>query len=318
MDNVFELCSFKLKNDVNVTAKPSSSSSASGAQRSNKDKGSSKKVKIEQTKENKLDGKKIKRRRSSGSVTHNDDDVDDAAEVPRKISSRSMRSSPSSDAVVDERPHKKRKFEKSSAVVSVLKVPPSAFPKEMCRGKDLDPSTPEDMNMVFSPDGVIPMNESAMPSLGCSQKYQDLIPPYVAESHFYHCIECGKYDGTIVLCKECPRAYHEKCLGKSKQSSPAVEDSGGSDVATVSSELPVRHLTSPCHRCECDRRAIDSEEEENPETKINESKCVTNIGMILEELHQILKKLIDYDYGFVFADPGEKTMCAYCWRDCHF
>lgn len=316
MDNVFELCSFKLKNDVNATAKPSSSS-ASGTQRSSKDRGSSKKVKIEQRKESKVDGKKIKRRHSSGSVAHNDDN-DDAAEGPRKISSRSMRSSPSSsDAVFDEGSHKKRKFEKSSAFVSVLKVPPSAFPKEMCRGEDLDPSTPEDMDMVFVTDGVIPTNESVIPILHCSQKYQDLIPPYVAESHFYQCIECGGFDGAFVLCKQCPRVYHEKCLEKSTKSSPTIEDTGDSDVATVLYGLPVRYLTAPCHRCECDSRALDSEVEESSEAKINESQRFTNIGMILCELQQILTKLINYDFGYVFADPGEKTICAYCRRGCH-
>ena len=292
MDNVFDQCSFKLKNHANVSTK----------HRGSKDNGTSKKVKIEKPLKNKGEGKESKRRHSSDSVIHDDGD---AIEGARKITSRSMRSSPSSDAVVDERPPKKRKFEKPTPLVSVLKVPPSAFPKEMCCGEDLDPSTPEDMSKVFVPDGGFPINESVQPLLDFPQKYQDWIPPFAAESHFYQCVECSSIEGDFLLCKDCPRAYHEKCLANSN-SSIAVEDNDGNDAATL---VRGRHLKSPCKRCECDRKVMDSEIDENPESKINESQKYTTIGMLLCELKQVLKKLIDYDYGFIFATPGELESC---------
>ncbi len=298
MENVYDLCSFKLKNDANVTAK----------QRGSKDNGSSKKVKIEQPLKNKGEGKDSKRRHSSGSVIH---DNDDAIERAGTISSRSMRSSPSSEAVVDERHTKKRKLEKPTSFVSVLKVHPSAFPKEMCCGEDLDPSTPEDMSMVFGPDGGFPMNESVLPLLDFPQKYQDLRPPFAAESHFYQCVECGSIDGDFVLCKECPRAYHEKCLANSN-SSIAVEEYDGNDAVTL---VRGRHLKSPCKRCECDRKVMDSEMDENPESKINESQRYATIGMLLCELQKVLKKLTDYDYGDIFATPGELETC-HCSSSC--
>lgn len=45
------------------------------------------------------------------------------------------------------------------------------------------------------------------------------------------------------------------------------------------------------------------------ETKKNESQNYTSIGMILCELQQILNRLINYDFGFIFATPGE-LMCV--------
>ena len=298
MDNLYDLCSFKLRHDVNVLAMPSTSS-ASGTQRSNKSKGSSKKTKSEQKKESKGEGKNAKRRHSSESVVSADFADDDGQ---RKTSSRSMRSSPSSDAVFDERPPKKRKFENPTTFVSVLKVPPSAFPKEMCCGEDLDPSTSEDMDRIFLPDGAFPGNESVIPLLGTSQKYQDLIPPFISESHFYECAECSQVDGELVVCKTCPRAYHKKCLAISSPSS--VDDSVGDDATSSSPGILYRHLKCPCKRCECDQKVLDSETE-LPETNTTESQNYRSVGTILCELQHILNKLIDYDFGAIFATPGE-------------
>lgn len=297
MDNLYDLCSFKLRHDVNVSAIPSTSS-ASGTQRSNKSKGSSKKTKSEQKKESKGEGKNAKRRHSSESVVSADFADDDGQ---RKTSSRSMRSSPSSDAVFDERPPKKRKLENPTAFVSVLKVPPSAFPKEMCCGEDLDPSTPEDIEKIFLPDGAL-LNEFVAPLLGTSQKYQALIPPFMSESHFFQCAECSLADGELVVCKTCPRAYHKKCLAISSES--FVDDNDGGDATTSLSGILYRHLKCPCHRCECDQKVLDSETEP-PETNRTESQNYRSVGTILCELQHILNKLIEYDFGLIFATPGE-------------
>jgi hypothetical protein len=58
-----------------------------------------------------------------------------------------MRSSPSA---VDEKPSKRRRAEKiANPRAGVLKVPPSAFPREIYLGKDVDPSTPDDLMKIF-------------------------------------------------------------------------------------------------------------------------------------------------------------------------
>lgn len=328
IDNVYDLCSFKLKVDRVVAAKPSSTTI--GTQRSSKEKGSSKKVKMDRNDqvekmdrpavagrgiESKSEGKSSKRRISEGSV-----DSDDYATGagPRKISSRSMRSSPSSSAV-DERPPKKRKLEKNTARVSVLKVPPAAFPKEMRSGKDLNPSAPDDMNKVFCPDGSFPVDEAANPIGGNSPKYQDLI---ASDSHFHRCAECKRDDVGLVLCKTCPRAYHEKCL---EDPHIAIEDDGGGGTTDSTSGLRVKQMKDSCKRCECDRQVTESEMDKVSDTEKTQSQNYTTIGVLLCELQQILEKLILYDYGYIFASPGElvsiflhvMVLIVFSWSDRH-
>ena len=76
----------------------------------------------------------------------------DGADRLRLSTSRSMRSSPSA---VDEKPSKRRRAEKiANPRTGVLKVPPSAFSREVYLRKDVDPSTPDDLTELIQPRWV--------------------------------------------------------------------------------------------------------------------------------------------------------------------
>ena len=55
---------------------------------------------------------------------------------------------------------------------NVLKIPPAAFPRELATGcKNLDPSTPQDLNTIFTPNGSFLANDD---DIALTIKYQYL------------------------------------------------------------------------------------------------------------------------------------------------
>ena len=114
-----------------------------------------------------------------------------------------------------------------------------------------------------------------------------------------HCICCFE-GGNIVCCSKCPRAFHPKCLAKDKLKG------GGINVE----ELP---HDWQCHRCGKDSEVMPGEE--IPQYAYGHKKiraayaefkdcsdynyCCTLLSNVLD----ILKKLMSYDYGYVFAEP---------------
>lgn len=114
-----------------------------------------------------------------------------------------------------------------------------------------------------------------------------------------HCICCFE-GGNIVCCSKCPRAFHPKCLAKDRLKG------GGMNVE----ELP---HDWQCHRCNKDTEVMPGEE--IPQYAyghkkiraayaafkdcINYNHCCTLLSNVLD----VLKKLMSYDYGYVFAEP---------------
>ncbi|KAL7535634.1 hypothetical protein ACHAXR_006622 [Thalassiosira sp. AJA248-18] len=281
MNNLFDLCSSKLKGDRDTKPKEK------------KEKKAPKNVKIEDAAEGGAvpvdgggGGKKQKKRRRS-----NEDEA--ASFGPRQSINRSTRSSPSMMNDPDARPKKKKKFE-PAVPKPVLKVPPSEFPTEMFDGKDLDPSTPDDWNKVFTPDGSFPVDTT---NRGSKQKYQDKIA-IPSEEYFYPCAVCGNEDGDErILCKKCPRSYHKKCLEAS-----SANDSGG----------PPKKME--CKRCEWDlmvRKEDDivlgppmvDKKIQKAYAKYDTSSSYTFNGIVLGHTLLILEKLKEYEYGWLFAAP---------------
>jgi hypothetical protein len=241
----------------------------------------------------------------------------DGADRLRLSTSRSMRSSPSA---VDEKPSKRRRAEKiANPRAGVLKVPPSAFPREIYLGKDVDPSTPDDLMKIFTPDGSFSVDDPVCPSgsIGdvAAQAYQDMIPfnPEILFPNFIACATCGLEDGyERIACMKCPRSYHAKCFEGSCLPVIANDPSSG-DQDT--------HKKRECVRCESDQLVRPEEDistgreamSKTPEKKKidkayskykNDAKSYRFMSMILWELLQILEKLKSYDYGEIFAVPG--------------
>lgn len=201
---------------------------------------------------------------------------------------------------------KKLKFPQTE----IPKVLPTDFPQEMFNGQDLDPSTPDDMNRIYTPDGHFPANEgddATTPVTGVDQ-YQERIPIPV-DGNFYFCAICGLEVGERICCKICPRSYHKKCLEKSQLAS----ESAISNTAVETSE---KKMT--CKRCEDDLQVHPDEDNAGvnniPEEvqivyeKYKEEGSFTFNIIILCELLQILSKLSIYDYGELFSAPVDTNI----------
>ena len=203
----------------------------------------------------------------------------------------------------------------------MLKVPLSALLHEVYLGKDVDPSTPDDLMKVFTPDGSFPVDEPIYQrsSIGgvAAQMHQDMIPikPEFFSPNFIGCATCGLEDGNVrIACMKFPRSYHDSCL-------PAiVNDPSSGDQDT--------QKMGECIRCGYDRLVRPEEDissgnevmSKAPEKmKIDkaygkyksEAQSYTFMSMILWELLQILEKLISYDYGDIFTVPGVFPMALH-------
>jgi len=200
--------------------------------------------------------------------------------------------------------NKKLKFPQ----MEIPKVLPTDFPQEMFNGQDLDPSTPDDINRIYTPDGHFPAegDDATMPVPGGDQ-YQERIPIPV-DGNFYLCAICGLEVEERICCKVCPRSYHKKCLEKAQLALSAI-----SNTAAETSE---KKMT--CKHCKDDLQVhldedinagvnnIPNDEKENIQNayeKYKEEGSFPFNTIILCELLQILSKLSEYDYGELFIAP---------------
>ncbi len=336
MDGLYELCSEKLKDDRETKPKSSSPAGVGGGnggvvkkKHGKKKKGSDTKARIDEDSGHAArstrpaaggggggdGGRGSKRSRSPDN---------DGAGRPRLLTSRSTRSSPSAtdhdSSAVDEKPQKRRRTEMTANPrTGVLKVPPSAFPREVYLGKDVDPSTPDDLTKVFTPDGSFSVDDPACPigSIGAiaAQTYQDMIPsPEALCTNFLACAVCGLgNEDERIACIKCPRSYHVKCFEDSCL--PAIADD-------PSSRDQDRQKMKECVRCEYDQVVRPEEEistalkamNKSPEMrKIDKAygkykavaRSYSYMSLVLWELLQILEKLKSYEYGEIFAVPGQ-------------
>ena len=337
MDELYELCSEKLKDDRDTKPKSSSPAGAGDGNR-----GVVKK-KLEKKKKKGL-GTKARIDEGSGQAAKGtwpaaggggggDGGIgskrsrspdNDGADRSRLSTSRSMRSSPSAtdndSFAVDEKFSKRRRAEKiANPRIGVLKVPPSAFPREVYLGKDADPSTPDDLMKVFTPDGSFSVSDLVCPSgsIGgvAAQTYQDMIPinPEILFPNFIACATCGLDDEyERIACMKCPRSYHAKCFEGSCLPAIANAPSSG-DQYTQKKRECVRceydQLVRPEEHISTDLEAMSKTPEKKKIDKAYskykaEAQSYSFMSMILWELLQILEKLKSYDYGEIFAVPG--------------
>jgi len=212
---------------------------------------------------------------------------------------------------MDDQPQTKKK--KVNELKPVKKILPSEFPQEMFEGKDLDPSTPEDMNGIYTPDGHFPAEgDDETSPLVEGDQYQKRIP-IPADGNFYLCAVCGLEVEERVCCKKCPRSYHKKCLEKSQ-----LAASTSNDTSAEASEKKMA-----CKRCEDDLQVypdedinagvnnIPNDEKEKVQKAYKEwgeEGSFTFNSLILCELLQILSKLSEYDYGELFIAPVDTNM----------
>mmetsp|Transcript_13540 Transcript_13540/g.29082 ORF Transcript_13540/g.29082 Transcript_13540/m.29082 type:complete len:1875 (-) Transcript_13540:137-5761(-) len=113
-----------------------------------------------------------------------------------------------------------------------------------------------------------------------------------------HCIVCFE-GGNIVCCSNCPRAYHPKCLAK--------DGHGNINVDLLPSDWR-------CQRCKKDFEISSAEEisqkyafgNKKIRAAYSEFKDCSDYNYccaLLSNILDILNKLKNYDYGYVFSEP---------------
>lgn len=178
----------------------------------------------------------------------------------------------------------------------VKKVAREEFPSEVCDGINYDPSLEDDYRTIFTPKGS---RLSSAPPL----KVEDPPIPIEEETNTDADVEDGNVDfcqickasGGLICCDHCPRAFHEKCLDIKK------------------SDLP--------EKWECPKCVQDGEVQEGD--KILESKYFEKLVPIYESIEEdeqdskmfwqnftivsiavdIIDRLLEYDFGYLFAEP---------------
>ena len=197
----------------------------------------------------------------------------------------------------------------------VPKLLPALFPTETCGGQDLDPTFPEDVNRVFTPEGSYEIAPEERAALLDRNAYQREI---VAREHTHFsagCAACGSAvpddDAGAVRCPTCPRSYHPGCLVASRR---PPSDAGRSQS---------------CARCDRDS-AVGPEEDitrtadDDVDGRIakafggyaGEADHGTVCRMLSDAL-AIVERLIVYNFGYIFSVEGgcpfvavERFLCA--------
>ena len=192
----------------------------------------------------------------------------------------------------------------------VLKVSPSEFPKEMSGDEDVDPSTPEDLNTVFTPDGFYPADDARKSNI--VQKYQTYreILPAGTNSNFPACAICeqNSADNGLVFCIKCPRAYHKKCFEtflRAEEKCVEIESSQKGTCIWCEWDTTIRPgediTTTPG-----DKRELPVQE---AYAKYHDSEGYKYMCMMISHLLQILERLTKYTFGDIFSHPGDFCSC---------
>ena len=155
------------------------------------------------------------------------------------------------------------------------------------------------MTKIFTPEGAFEADDSSSP--GCplvanaTGKYQEKIEMAIEKSFTQTCARCieeGSEDR--ICCSNCPRSYHTKCFEQS--------------TSTTARE---------CKRCGTDQEILPEDEIleavsvdekiKSAYSHLAQSSNFTLCGVLLSQIRDILDKLIAYDYGWVFAEPGKSN-----------
>jgi hypothetical protein len=180
------------------------------------------------------------------------------------------------------------------------KIPFRDFPREVCASVDLDPGTATDYLTVFSSEGSFLHKDPciAATEIETKKEFEDDESNLQEDGSVDYCLICRK-PGDLLCCDRCPRAYHIKCIGDS------VDPPDG---------------RWECHECLKEKAGLEQDLvdgrsylhngghtsiEKITASLVNFSNSVGFIEshQILSMIHEMLSKLIDYEFGFIFRAP---------------
>lgn len=188
----------------------------------------------------------------------------------------------------------------------VPKVPRIEFPREVADGVDLDHGYEIDYSTIFTARGPFianphPISSTEMPhfepsnSHSTPEKDEILLSP-IEDGNVDYCNICRKV-GNLLCCDYCPRAFHNACM--------SAEDRSTNSEDKEKWQCPI------CHH-ENEVLPEDSVSGESSQTAV----CAAYSGLgsewssrdlaglkLLSVLHEMLLRLMDYDFGYMFRVP---------------
>ncbi len=207
----------------------------------------------------------------------------------------------------DKSPDKKSRTCLLAGQTMVPKPPLSDFPTEVHGGIDFDANATAAYFTAYSSDGRRSVNdvpdawlddERAKTGPELSQLSVMKSTPEVQEDgNVDYCHIC-KTAGHLILCDHCPRGFHQDCL-KNNRLSP---DGDNWECFVCKDE-----------RTLSDKHFVDGKESiEVISHSFSDLDAMDNgalVGLeVLSIIHQMLTKLIDYDFGFIFSKPVDVSL----------
>lgn len=191
------------------------------------------------------------------------------------------------------RPLSERKLERFKIKGPRVKKPPiSDFPSEMTGSVQLESAKLEDYMKIYTAYGSFKVDNFPEAWITAAQdKSDDSDEAVIEDGNVDYCHICKKA-GKLVCCDRCPRAFHEKCF---KEESANGENSWQCMI--------------------CDKEIAGFEDDKIEGSQSLEKILATFEGAdvssgkkgkgikVLSIVHEMLEKLIDYDFGFMFQEP---------------
>jgi Bromodomain len=199
-------------------------------------------------------------------------------------------------------PRKAARKRRPQERAKVAKLSALHFPREVSGGMDFDPGTPLDYTATYSeqgrqlPDGAL--EASSLPPIPLP--FAGSGNSDVEDGSTDYCLICMG-PGDLLCCDYCPRAFHAGCIDHTN--------------ADEKSDDPWR-----CPRCCLENVGL-------PEDKLDGSKSLslicaayesfgrnvssqdTDMLRLLSIIHEMLLRLINYDFGYTFREPVDLVRC---------
>jgi hypothetical protein len=208
---------------------------------------------------------------------------------PKEVSFDNIFEKCSSDRKNTKERRRSRKDENGAEmqVKTVPKVPAHEFPREVSGGRDLDPGTNEDYRTVFTAQGAFMRND-----LPRAPGYSDPISSgdgVVEDGNVDYCHTCT-LAGNLLCCDICPRAFHPECIPSDKPTEGDWECFVCRKEKEVTEDDLVTGVSSLDLVCA-------------PFVDFKHSTGYDSSLQVLSMIHEMVLKLMDYDFGFLFREP---------------
>lgn len=181
---------------------------------------------------------------------------------------------------------------------SVPKMPRFEFPREVANGVDMDFGFDLDYRTIFSEKGSLLITAETAAAANGGEGNSSAVPcgeqSPLEDGSVDFCSICLKV-GNLLCCDYCPRAFHSECIPREALQQDTIEETQWE-----------------CPRC-CKERDGLSEDKIDGRLSLtaicDAHRCATSTKddlqnlKILSVLHDMLRLLMDYEFGYMFRSP---------------